>query len=52
MQVVSIDDYGKCEESDILSWVGEKNIIKLVYRKTPLTFKEISDMCKELRACL
>lgn len=44
----SIDDYGKCEESDILSWVGEKNIIKLIDRKTPLTIKEISDMCKEL----
>lgn len=37
--------YGKCEESDILSWVGEKNIIKLVNRKTPLN---ISAMCKEL----
>jgi len=48
----SIDDYGKCEESDILSWVGEKNIVQFVDRKTPLTFKEISAMCKELReAC-
>ena len=48
----SIDDYGKCEENEVISWVGEKNIIKLVDRKTPLTFKEISAMCKELReAC-
>ena len=48
----SIDDYGKCEESEVRSWVGEKNIIKLVDRKTPLTFEEISAMCKELWGAL
>jgi len=41
----SIDDYGKCEENEVRC---EKNIIKLVDRKTPLTFEEISAMCKEL----
>lgn len=41
----SIDYYGKCEEQDVLSWVGEKNIIKIIDRKTPLN---ISALCKEL----
>lgn len=41
----SIDDYGKCEEQEVRS---EKNIIELVDRKTPLTFEEISTMCKKL----
>ena len=44
----SVDDYGKCEEYEVRSWCSEKNIIKLIDRKTPLTTKEISAMCKEL----
>lgn len=44
----SIDDYGKCEEQEVRSWGGEKNIIKLIDRKTPLNNKEINAMNKEL----
>lgn len=44
----SIDNYGKCEEQEIISYYSNKNIIQFTDRKTPLNNKAISAISKAL----
>ena len=45
----SIDNYGKCEEQEIISYYSNNNIIQFMERKTPLNNKAISAIGKALR---
>ena len=44
----SIDNYGFCEEQEIISYYSNKNIIQFMERTTPLTNKAITAIGKAL----